>query len=196
MKLACDTDTPTRHEGRHGAAMQPTLVRTLAQALIDEYPDLAGWSVEFSDRAIRTLGLCIYRRKVIRLSRPMVELNEPATVADVVRHEIAHARVGPGRGHDRVWKRMARLVGAKPVRCARDVVLPPGRWVALCPTCQRAFFLYRKPKPGLVRWCANCGRQRGLLHFATQLAVPDRTSHESNVGETENQGTCEETPCN
>ncbi len=151
--------------------MQPALVRTLAQALIDQYADLAGWSVEISDRAVRTLGLCVYRRKVIRLSRPMVELNEPATVAEVVRHEIAHARVGPGHGHDQVWRRMALLVGAKPVRCAPDVVLPPGRWSAVCSTCKRAFFLYRSPKPGRVRWCRVCGRERGLLHFTTRPAA-------------------------
>ncbi len=156
--------------------MQPTLVRTLAQALIDQYADLAGWSVEFSDRAVRTLGLCIYRRKVIRLSRSLVELNEPATVAEVVRHEIAHARVGPGHGHDQVWRRMAVLVGARPVRCAPDVVLPPGRWAAVCPTCKRVFFLYRRPKLGRVRWCRACGRERGLLHFTTGPAASGNCS--------------------
>jgi predicted SprT family Zn-dependent metalloprotease len=161
--------------------MQPKTARTLAQALIDQYADLSGWTVELSSRAARTLGLCVYSRKVIRLSQRFIELNDVPPVIEAVRHEIAHARVGPGHGHDAVWKRMAVLVGAKPVRCARDAVLPPGRWSAVCPTCSQVFFRYRRPAPARRYWCRTCGPQRGLLHFATQLVFPSVPGHESNV---------------
>ena len=142
--------------------MQPESAQQLAQDLIAQYPDLAGWTVRFSSRARRRLGLCNYTRKVIQLSSAFIEVNTEALIAEVVRHEIAHA-LTPGHGHDEVWKRMAVLVGAPPIRCA-NAVLPPGRWVALCPTCERVFFMYRTPKP-CKRWCRACGRFDGILHF-------------------------------
>jgi predicted SprT family Zn-dependent metalloprotease len=145
--------------------MQRAAAKQLAEDFIGQYPDLAGWTVRFNNRARRTLGLCIYSRKIIQLSCAFVELNAEAMVAETVRHEIAHARVGPGHGHGRVWKRMAILVGAQPIACARNTILPPGRWTAACPTCERLFFMYLRPKPDHVRWCLHCGRTAGLLHF-------------------------------
>src|SRR5712675_2442493 len=54
-------------------AMQAATATDLARKLIGQY-DLDGWQVEFS-RAARTLGLCVYGKKVIRLSRSLVALN-------------------------------------------------------------------------------------------------------------------------
>lgn len=148
-----------------------------ARHLIAQYPALTGWTVEVSGRAVRTLGLCVHRRKLIRLSGAYIELNAADEVLDTVRHEIAHALVGPGHGHGPVWKRMAVAVGAKPVRCARGVVLPPGRWSATCPSCNTVFHKYRRPRPGRVRWCRACGRERGRLQFTPQLAAQPRPGH-------------------
>lgn len=150
--------------------MQPATAKALAEIEIRQYPALAGWTVELSPRATRTLALCIYRRKVIRLSRPFVELNEVPLIVEAVRHEIAHA-LTPGHRHDAVWKEMAVRVGARPVSCARDAVLPPGRWVAQCPSCKRVYFKYRRPSV-LVHWCLACGRGKGQLRFTANLDHP------------------------
>jgi len=148
--------------------MQPEMAKRLAEDLIGQHPDLDGWAIEFSSRAVRRLGLCIYTRKIIRLSHSFIELNGEDLIAEAVKHEIAHA-LTPGHGHDAVWKRMAVLVGAEPVRCARNPVLAPGPWVAVCPSCKRAFFMYRHPNPDCMRWCVACGRVNGLLHFTANL---------------------------
>jgi predicted SprT family Zn-dependent metalloprotease len=143
--------------------MEPSTAKQLADDLIAEYPDLMGWTVRFSSRARRRLGLCNYTRKVIQLSSAFIELNGEDLVAETVKHEIAHA-LTPGHGHDEIWKRMAVLVGAPHIRCANIAVRPPGRWVAVCPTCERVFFMYRRPKPR-KRWCLRCGRFDGILNF-------------------------------
>jgi predicted SprT family Zn-dependent metalloprotease len=151
--------------------MQLEAAKQVAEALVAEYPALAGWTVEVSARAVRTLGLCSHRRKVIRLSRAHIELNHEGEVMDTVRHEVAHALVGPGHGHGPVWRRMAAAVGARPVRCSRDAVLPPGRWVAVCHSCRMSFYKYRRPNLTRARWCRACGRDRGRLHFAPHLVT-------------------------
>ena len=45
--------------------------------------------------------------------------NGPEEVRDTILHEVAHALVGPGHGHDTVWKATAAQVGARPQRRGR-----------------------------------------------------------------------------
>jgi predicted SprT family Zn-dependent metalloprotease len=91
-----------------------------------------GWRFEF-DSAKRRFGVCKHRAKVIGLSKHLVELNTEVEVNDVILHEIAHALVGKGHGHDFVWKRKAAEIGAKPERCYDDTVaVPKGNYTAIC----------------------------------------------------------------
>ena len=39
-------------------------------------------------------------------------------VRDTILHEIAHAIVGPGHGHDAVWQTAERRIGCTPKRCS------------------------------------------------------------------------------
>jgi predicted SprT family Zn-dependent metalloprotease len=63
---------------------------------------------------IGSIGLCKYSTKQIVLSKSWMEAMERGEVFDTILHEIAHALVGPGNGHNKVWKTMARSIGAKP----------------------------------------------------------------------------------
>lgn len=158
--------------------MQPADALDLARCLIGAYPDLNGWEVEFSNRAVLSLGVCIHKRRVIRLSRPLIELNGEDLIVNTFRHEVAHARVGPGHGHDAVWKQMAILVGAEPIRCARNVILVPGRWAATCPLCKRPYSRYRKPDSKCSYFCTACGPVKGFLRFdATRPELIMTTDH-------------------
>lgn len=136
----------------------------LATTLMADYDDLFNWSLQLNDRPMRRLGLCIYSRRVIQLSTRFVQLNDEAAVVETTLHEIAHALVGPGQGHGKVWKEMALIVGCKPISCKRDAIMPPGPWIATCPTCARTFWMYRTPRK-LRRWCKACGREAGILTF-------------------------------
>ena len=73
--------------------------------------------------------LCRYGTRTIELSVFLVDRNGPEEVRDTILHEIAHALVGPGHGHDAVWKRQCIEIGARPVRCG-DADMPDGKWQA------------------------------------------------------------------
>lgn len=72
-----------------------------------------GWTFKWNTRK-RAYGLCSYRDKTIQLSKPLTAHMTEAEVKDTILHEIAHALVGPGHGHGKVWKAMARKIGANP----------------------------------------------------------------------------------
>ncbi len=137
--------------------------RTLATGLMAQHPELADWRLGFSRQARRTLGLCRHRQQVIVLATSFVSLNDDATVRDIILHELAHALVGAGHGHDAVWQAKAVEVGANPERVCTGAVMPPGEWQATCATCGRTFHKYRQPKRRY--WCRRCGAEAGALTF-------------------------------
>ena len=123
---------------------------------------LHGWSFRFN-RCKQTMGLCVYHRKTIELSIYFVERDNPVEeVRDTILHEIAHALVGPGHGHDKVWKRKCIEIGARPQRCGQ-ADMPEGRWQARCGGCGKPFLRHRKPKRGSRWYFPVCGPECGRL---------------------------------
>src|SRR5271165_928788 len=108
------------------------------------------------------MGLCAYARRTIELSTYFVERNGQEEILDTVLHEIAHALVGPGHGHDAVWKRKCVEIGARPARCG-NAEMPEGRWRASCRNCGRHFNRHRRPKRLKGWYCPECGPERGRL---------------------------------
>lgn len=86
----------------------------LAYDLLKEH-NLDSWNVEVIETK-RVLGQCDFTKKIIRLSRPFVVLNDKDVVVDTIKHEIAHALVGVGHGHDWKWKQMCEQLGCIPSR--------------------------------------------------------------------------------
>jgi len=118
---------------------------------------LTGWTFKF-DNAKGRLGCCSYRKREIRLSRHFVELNFDNTfeLKDTILHEIAHALVGPGKGHGWEWKEMCRLVGAQPKACSERgaIELPKGKVQGNC-NC-KTHYRHRMPKRGMLYHCRSC----------------------------------------
>jgi predicted SprT family Zn-dependent metalloprotease len=79
-----------------------------------------GWKFVWDTRAVRRYGQCRHRSKEIGITKKLANINTIEETKDVVLHEIAHALVGGGHGHDYVWKRMCRKVGARPERCYKS----------------------------------------------------------------------------
>lgn len=153
--------------------MKPTDVPHFAQHLLEKHGLWQqGWRFAW-DRAKRRAGCCKYRKRLITLSQPYVELNtssNPDDIIDTILHEIAHALVGHGHGHDAVWQMKAEEIGARPVRCcdAAAIVLPRGEYVAKCGGCGKEF---RRHKAVKYRYCLACGPGVGKLNFVHEIAI-------------------------
>lgn len=115
-----------------------------------------GWSFEL-DSAKRRFGVCRHGSKRIGLSRPLTELNDVEKVKDTILHEIAHALVGVGHGHDSVWKAKCVEIGAKPERCysSEDTQTVAGRYKAVCGSCGEVYMRHKKTPRG-KRYACPC----------------------------------------
>ena len=85
--------------------------------------ELEGWEfiIDCQHDNENRLGQCNYDKKTIAVSQwVFTDLNEQ--VEDTILHEIAHALVGPGKGHDLKWKTVARNIGAVPRECLKGGV--------------------------------------------------------------------------
>lgn len=91
---------------------------------------LSHWRFRF-DNAKRRAGQCSHTYKFISLSLPLTQARSVDNVRNTILHEIAHALVGPGHGHNHVWRRKAREIGCDGNRCFTDTKLD-GQWVAVC----------------------------------------------------------------
>lgn len=81
---------------------------------------ISDWKFVWDIKAVRRYGQCRYKKKEIGITKKLASINTLEETKDVVLHEIAHALVGPGHGHNHVWKSMCRKVGARPERCYKS----------------------------------------------------------------------------
>lgn len=66
---------------------------------------LNDWSLSVNSRAKSRHAQCNYTDKIIEFSRKTLTEEYPTRdFLNTVYHEVAHAIVGPGHGHDRVWR--------------------------------------------------------------------------------------------
>ena len=79
-------------------------------------------------------------------------------IKDTILHEIAHAIVGPGHGHDAAWRAVAINLGVHPRACKRaDLVKGVTRadikkYTGTCPSCGK--HIYRDKRKQLS--CGTC----------------------------------------
>lgn len=131
-----------------------------------------GWKFSW-DNSLRRFGLCSYFDRMISLSRSLVELNEEARVENTILHEIAHALVGSGHGHGRIWVRKAKEIGCNGQRCYNsEVVLPKFRgkvYVAVCSTCGNRSERSRAISNEIA--CGSCCREHSFGRFDRKFVL-------------------------
>jgi predicted SprT family Zn-dependent metalloprotease len=131
--------------------MELTDAYTLGRQLLDEH-GLTDWDLRF-DRAKTRAGVCRVGRREIGLSAPLTRLHPVEEVRETLLHEIAHALVGPGHGHDDVWRRQVVAIGGSPRRCLdADVPKPAGAWLGVCASGHQVERHRRPERP------VSCGR--------------------------------------
>lgn len=128
--------------------------RREATALMREHGLLAfGWTVVF-DNAKKRAGQCNYRLQTISLSKYLLAQRSYEDTMMTITHEIAHALVGGGHGHDAVWARKHRELGGNGKRCFEHVD-NKSPWVGICAK-GKEYPRYRQPKR-LQGWSCKCG---------------------------------------
>ncbi|MDC5696182.1 SprT-like domain-containing protein [Intrasporangium calvum] len=114
---------------------------------------LGDWSLNL-DRARTRAGVCRAATREISLSAHLTRLHPEEEVRDTILHEIAHALVGPGHGHDSVWRAKAHQIGCSGNRCSSaDVPSIAGDWVGTCAMGHRTT---RHRMPSRVALCTRC----------------------------------------
>jgi hypothetical protein len=144
------TRLPLRLPRVRGYELTLPAAQDLARSLMKEH-GLSGWAFGW-DRARCRYGCCNYERRRISLSVPLTLLDTEANVRDTLLHEIAHALVGPGHGHDFTWRRKARALGCKAEPLGPIPTLQ-ARYIGACPHCgeqihrdrRASYKLFHKP---------------------------------------------------
>lgn len=133
---------------------------------------LEDWSFKFNDRHC-SFGLCRYDEKTIFLSKYLVNLNTVERTMQTVLHEIAHALLGPGHGHDNEWKKLCIKIGGNGVRCYTEAntVTPKflRAYTYVCTSCGREThksYILRQP-----RACGRCCEVHNFGNFSSKFAL-------------------------
>lgn len=110
-----------------------------AHALMEERGLLdMGWKIAFNN-AKSTAGICNYSKRTIFLSRFYLKHNDVDKVWDTITHEVAHALVGPGHGHNRVWRTQHIRLGGSGNRTfslegnVKEEYARSSKWTGTCP---------------------------------------------------------------
>lgn len=133
--------------------MRKTEVKAMAKDLFLKHG--LEWDLGF-DQAKRRLGACHFDKKRISLSERYIKIATPEQIINTLLHEIAHALVGVGHGHNHIWRRTAQTIGCDGSRVSSIACFTPPKWVADC-KCGIGHNRYKKPKAGCKWSCAKCG---------------------------------------
>lgn len=71
-----------------------------------------GYIIGFNNNRSR-LGVCKYTKRTIEFSSVFLSVLPRDEIIETIKHEVAHAAVGPGHGHNAVWLAKYRAMGGK-----------------------------------------------------------------------------------
>ena len=129
--------------------MNQTEAHKIARALMDD-AGLQDWGIVFNNNKTR-LGACNYRKHCLMFS--LAFLNDD--FIDTVKHEMAHAIVGPSAGHGPVWKAAVSRMGGTAKSSAK--VAPKGaefyKYYGICPCGKAKKGFHRRPRS--FAWTCN-----------------------------------------
>jgi predicted SprT family Zn-dependent metalloprotease len=141
---------------------------------------LQDWKIK-TETAYSRAGVCFHYEKEIRLSEQYIARMPDEEITDTILHEIAHALLPAGHGHDDVWRDTCIRIGARPKRCVPEGITVERKWVAICPTCGGRFGRMKKVRRGSTRWCRKCHNKypnnlsKSILIFEQNIEYKEET---------------------
>ena len=132
-----------------------TRVQRLFDKLKAKYELDDEWNIRKS-RSKNQYGRCFHYEHEITISRYHIENGDWEDIEDTVRHEVAHALVGEGHGHNKTWRKKAKELDADPTACSSKGSLPDYRYKLRC----------------------RCGRVRKTLHQLHRKTYHRKICHE------------------
>lgn len=129
------------------------------------YHELYSWQIGFCEDKT-TVAWCLHAQRRIDFSLHFLPHLNYADARETMLHEIAHALVGGGHGHDAVWKAKALSIGSNGNRCA-DIEVE-GPIIGVCPAGHKS---YRHKITNNVRHsifsCNKCCKKFDRRYFIT-----------------------------
>jgi len=129
---------------------------------------LKNWSVRVTtDPNSPFLGMCSSKDKAIILNAHHIDIHPEAEVIDTILHEVAHAIVGSGQGHNDVWRDKAKEIGCKDLSACSTLNLPDFAIDAIRSganvevTIEEETIVTKRPKYTITRLqekCPDCGK--------------------------------------
>lgn len=123
---------------------------------------LHGWTVKL-DNAKKRAGQCTYPVRTISLSRCLIKARPIEHSLDTARHEVAHAIVGPGHGHGKVWRDKLIELGGDGEQffeldsSSAEKLASMTKYVGICPNNHHSAYSRR---PSRKRSCHRCNPSR------------------------------------
>lgn len=127
-----------------------------------------GWRFTWNKNRTRN-GVCRYGTKRIEASSVLSLIRTDEQVRQTLLHEVAHALVGSGEGHGRVWLAKARSLGytggtRTNERETRTALAQVSRYVGLCSRCDLRWPRHKigKVPLGVEAYRCKCGGKVAL----------------------------------
>lgn len=155
-----------RKSYRGGSTMNLKTLQRTAREMLKSY-GLNEWWFSF-DRSVRRFGCCHYKDRNITMSRAMSKLNDDARCLNTLLHEIAHALVGHGHGHNQVWRAKAISIGCDGKRLYSSATTATVGWKysGICSDCGKVIGQYHRRRKLYHRLCRNVNApNRGRMDY-------------------------------
>ena len=141
-------------------------LKRTAQDMMDQHGLTArGWVLDFNTNKSRA-GVCYHRERKIAFSTVLMKHFGEAEALNTVTHEIAHALVGPGNGHNYTWKQMHIRLGGNGSRTWSDktgtVIANTSKWRCECRVTRKVLGYRNRLTANMRNASCVCHREKAL----------------------------------